>query len=558
MSMTWDKDTDYMKLMTEMEQAGNLPQAAQYEQLRNQKIDYLNANNLNEYNAQKTNKYSQYLGGGGYIMPTGFTGSANGVYTFNGNQQNIQNQMNQNSQAWWDAYNSGNQSMMATLEAANKALAAQLGDGVTYDSHTGYWSGLADQPTSVQTGLAVQMPSFNMNDYMAANPMPTYTAPTDKPTYTSQYQGQIDALLNQILNREDFSYDAESDPLYQQYKKQYNREGTRAMNDTMAAAAINAGGMNTYAMTAAQQANDYYSAKLADKIPELYQLAYSMYMDDLNNQRADLSMLQGMDDTAYGRYRDDVGDWYTDRDFGYNQYRDQVSDWNNNRDFAYNQYRDEMGDYQWGTEFNYGMERDQIADQRYDQEWQYAVGRDQISDQRYASETAYERAMNMLLSGVMPNSQLLAEAGITSAEASALKAANTPIVNTGGGGSYSGGGSGGSGGTGGNGGGGYKDDDDNGGNKQKYYTVGQPAVVADDIDPYWNGSKTNELDIDWDSVNKLNMGPIGEEQLAQLEAEGKIVIYEEGNKIKVKKADGATKNKYPSALLAGFPTFNLK
>ena len=41
------------------------------------------------------------------------------------------------------------------------------------------------------------------------------------------------------------------------------------------------GGMpSTAAVNAASQAQDYYNAKMADKIPELYTLAYQMYADE--------------------------------------------------------------------------------------------------------------------------------------------------------------------------------------------------------------------------------------------------------------------------------------
>lgn len=419
---SYNKDVDYQALINQAVASGDYSAAAQYEQQRNRKIADLDASGTNQYGAKQTNQYSQYLNGGGLTQPSNFTGSSNGVLTHTDTQSSIRDQMNQNSQLWWDAYRSGDKSLMASLEAANKSLAAQLGSGVSFDPHTGYWTGVSDMPAPASPSVDVNLPQWGGFD--AA--MPTYNGTSSPmPTFTSQYASQIDALLNQILNREEFSYDVENDPLYQQYKKQYNREGTRAMNDTMAAAGINAGGMNSYAMTAAQQANDYYLTKLTDKIPELYQLAYSMWLDDLNNQRADLSMLQTADDTAYGRYRDEVGDWKDNRDFEYGMYRDQVGDWKDDRDFSYGQYRDEVGDYKWNTEFQYGVSRDQLEDQRYDQEWQYGLDRDAVSDQRYENETAYERAMAMLLKGIMPSSDLLAKAGISGVEAAALKSAST-------------------------------------------------------------------------------------------------------------------------------------
>ena len=109
--------------------------------------------------------------------------------------------MNANSQAWHTADEAGK----ASLAAKNQALAQLLGGNVTFDSSPGYWSGAAEAP--VETG---EKPTFDYSEFDSS-----------KPSYTSQYNNKIDQLLNQILNREDFSYNAESDPLYQQYREQY-------------------------------------------------------------------------------------------------------------------------------------------------------------------------------------------------------------------------------------------------------------------------------------------------------------------------------------------------
>lgn len=309
--------------------------------------------------------------------PEDFKGSSLNVYTYDDTQQRIKDQMNQNSAAWWEADDVGKK----TLEQANKSLAAQLGGNVGYNPQTGTWAGVSNMPTSMKTGVDMAKPSFDVNSYLASNPAPSfdinaYLGSNPKPTWESQYSGRIDAMLNQIMNREDFSYDLESDPLWSTYKTQYNREGTRAMNDTLAAAAAGAGGMNSYAIGAAQQANNYHNAQLMDRIPELYQLAYSMYMDDLNAQRVDLSTLMNMDDVDYGRYRDNVGDWYTDLNFNYGAYRDDRADWENDRNFAYTDYRDKMGDYEWGTSFNYEAEQNQLDRDFEQMKWDYNVAQD--------------------------------------------------------------------------------------------------------------------------------------------------------------------------------------
>lgn len=178
------------------------------------------------------------------------------------------------------------------------------------------------------------------------------------PTYQSPYADLIEGSLNDLLTRDPFSYDYLSDPLYQQYADMYTREGNRAMQDTLGQVANRTGGMaSSYATTAAQQANNYYMSQLSDKIPQLQQLAYAMYMDDYDADVQKLNMLQQLENTSY------------------NQYLDQLNQYNANRDFSYNMYRDNM------------------ADTRYDNEWSYQLGRDEISDNRYNDELEYERAL---------------------------------------------------------------------------------------------------------------------------------------------------------------------
>lgn len=244
------------------------------------------------------------------------------------------------------------------------------------------WLGLRDEKTVAQGGdnrgkSSLQIYNELLKQYGTQTTTPEPTTPSydydyeSRPTYSDNgLSERIDQMLNEVLNRDAFSYNVETDPLYQQYKTQYQREGSRAMNDALAAAASGAGGMNSYAMTAANQANNYYNAQLTDKIPELYQLAYEMYLKDIDQQVRDLGLLQDMDDSQYNRYRD------------------TMSDWQNDRDFAYDMYRDDVLDNKWQTEQN-----------------------------NSAMESAFDRATNMLQLGVMPSEELLAKAGISAEQA---------------------------------------------------------------------------------------------------------------------------------------------
>lgn len=178
--------------------------------------------------------------------------------------------------------------------------------------------------------------------------------------YNYDQSGQISAKLDALLNRTPFSYDAVSDPLYQQYRKQYTREADRSAEDVLGKAAVMTGGMpSTAAVAASQQASDYQMSQMTDKIPELQQLAYSMYQDGLNADRADLNTLIGLEDNNYNR-------WLADRNYLYQLARDQVGDQQTADALAYQKQQDKLN-------YNYQKERDAIEDARYNAEWQYKL-----------------------------------------------------------------------------------------------------------------------------------------------------------------------------------------
>lgn len=182
------------------------------------------------------------------------------------------------------------------------------------------------------------------------------------PTYTSRYQDQIDELTAAILNREAFSYNHEEDPTYQQYKKTYTREGQRAMQDTLGQVSARTGGLaSSYAGSAAQQTYDNYMGALADKIPELRQLAYEMYMDEGDTQRANLEMLMALEQGDYAKYADLLAQYNTDRSFDYGVFSDDRA-------------------------FDYQVDRDAVEDARYEDETDWERS-------QYTSEKEYNQAL---------------------------------------------------------------------------------------------------------------------------------------------------------------------
>jgi hypothetical protein len=118
----------------------------------------------------------------------------------------------------------------------------------------------------------------NVQNPTAAQTTPAAPAATQTATQPAA-SIQIDDLVNEVLNRPGFSFDMDSEALYQQYADQYSRMGQMAMQDTMGQAQAMTGGYgNSYAQTAGQQTYQNYMQGLNEAIPDLYQMALDRYM----------------------------------------------------------------------------------------------------------------------------------------------------------------------------------------------------------------------------------------------------------------------------------------
>lgn len=208
--------------------------------------------------------------------------------------------------------------------------------------------------------------------------------------YQSQWQSNLDDLLNRIQNREKFTYDLNGDALYQQYKDQYITQGKLAMQDTMGQAAALTGGYgNSYAATVGNQAYQSSLQNLNNVIPELYSLAYERYNQegqDLYNQYALIGEREAQD---YNRYRDTVSDWESERDYLANRYDSE-------RNYDYGKYTDDRNfDYGVWTDnrnYEYQQERDRIADAQWQKEFDEAK-------RQYEATMAYNRSRSSGSSG---------------------------------------------------------------------------------------------------------------------------------------------------------------
>lgn len=187
--------------------------------------------------------------------------------------------------------------------------------------------------------------------------------------YVSQWQPQIDNLVNDILNRKDFSYDVNADALYQQYKDRYIDLGQQAMMDTMGQAAALTGGYgNSAAQIAGQQVYQGYLKGLTDKIPELYQLALDRYNQQGQDMYQRYGLLNTQEQNSYNQWQDNFNRWLAERDYTTGRYDTE-------RGFDYGSYRDKVSDAQWKENLA-AQERQwqaQLQLQREQFEWQKAM-----------------------------------------------------------------------------------------------------------------------------------------------------------------------------------------
>lgn len=252
-----------------------------------------------------------------------------------------------------------------------KAPAAS--EGFTYDNFS--YDDYKESDTVSQAYQALQQ-------HMAAKPG----------EYQSTWQGQINDLIDRIMNREDFSYDVNSDALYQQYKDQYTTLGKLAMQDTMGQAAAMTGGYgSSYASTAGNQAYQSYLSKLNEVVPELYGMARDQYNQEGQEMYNQYGLLTDQESQDYGKWVDGYNQWASERDslqgvyndernFDYGKYSDErnfaYGTYADDKNYAYNEYRNAIADQQWQATFDEGV-------RQYNEGMEYQKGRDEVSDSQW-------------------------------------------------------------------------------------------------------------------------------------------------------------------------------
>lgn len=149
------------------------------------------------------------------------------------------------------------------------------------------------------------------------------TAPLKETSPLENYVSAQEALLNKgnfafsenewlknvkdgIKNHDDFSYDVNSDALYQQLVDQYVQQGKMASADVMGKAAGMTGGYgNSYANTVGNQVYQSYLQQLNNEVPALYESALNQHNMQKQALYDEYALLMNEYDREYGLYADE-------------------------------------------------------------------------------------------------------------------------------------------------------------------------------------------------------------------------------------------------------------
>ena len=133
--------------------------------------------------------------------------------------------------------------------------------------------------------------------------------------YESAYQGRIEDLIGQLLERNSFQYSYAQDPLYRQYAQQYTQNARNASADAAAQAAALTGGYgSSYAASVAQQAYQQQMGALNDALPSLYRLALDTYNSEGDDVVTRIDQLNTQEQNAQAQYNAELSDYYSQLD----------------------------------------------------------------------------------------------------------------------------------------------------------------------------------------------------------------------------------------------------
>lgn len=230
---------------------------------------------------------------------------------------------------------------------------------------------------TVSSATTVTKPQVSVPEYLSAPEFQVSEAYKAAMDYTNSllqqmnsgrtaYTDKINSLMAEYENRDEFSYDMATDPMFQQMLASSMNSGRMAMEDTIGQAAALTGGYgNTYGTRAGNAAYNQYISEAYGNLPEYYDLALQAYNAEGDQMMRELAMLQDADNREYGRlvdaYNANLGaanDMYNQE---YSQYVDKLNQTNYENERAYKAYIDQLNQANYEKEFAYNAAQDEKA-----------------------------------------------------------------------------------------------------------------------------------------------------------------------------------------------------
>lgn len=363
--MAYSKDVDYKAKIDEAIKNGDYASASRYEQSRNEKIEKEGLSYEKTYNYTKPNGVSDV----NYNKANSSFNKSNDVNNWDSKTENsysnLESISNEDaiSNKTWNKINNSGFVVPGAVREADAYLASQL--------------------QKIQSGK-------------------------------TSYSDQVKEMMDKIANREKFSYDVDTDPLFQQALASAMNSGKQAMQDTIGQASALTGGYgSTYATTAGNQAYNDFIEDAYDNLPQYYQMAMEAYQMEGDEMYRQLGMYNDADDKEYNRnvtaydatyqhrnrmydetyqmFRDNKSDAFAIANLELNEHGQKVSDaynlynatsnqadklyqreynsWLDSVNMAYQMMQMQNNDWWNQTNFDYQVKRDEVADSKWEKEF---------------------------------------------------------------------------------------------------------------------------------------------------------------------------------------------
>lgn len=325
-----DKDRNYQAEINDAVANGDYASASRLEQDRNEKIKVENLSY-----AQTNN----------YAMPKGASDS-----TYNGLMQNKNFTPSATVQSWDSASSQAYGNLSSLTNGKNSIVSSSV-------------------KGAINSQFVVSQAVREADAYLKQQLEKIQSGRTS-------YTDEIEAMMGKISSRDKFSYDVDSDPLFQQALSSAMNSGKQAMQDTIGQASALTGGYgSTYATSAGNQAYNAFIEDAYDNLPQYYQMAMEAYQMEGDEMYRQLGMYTDADEREYGRnvtaydttsqYRNRMYDeefalWRASKEDAFATADLQISEHNQKVNDAYTLYTAASDQYDKAYEREYNSWKDTI------------------------------------------------------------------------------------------------------------------------------------------------------------------------------------------------------